>query len=423
MVFLYKNFSGRLCPAVNGASILLINILPRLTSDAEFSMKRVLIVDDDESFLLSLIDGFKAYEDKFTISTANDGLEAVETLKNEEISLVLTDLKMPRMDGFELVAHLSSNYPEIPVIVMTAFGTPEMEDNLRDMGTFQYIEKPIDFTVLVEKILKGLRGRSKGFITGVSLSSFLQLLELDRKSCTLNIHAGNKSGTIYLLNGELIEAQYDDLRGKEAAFEIVGWKNVEIEIENSCSITESNIKESLGFILLEGSRRKDENDAALAEGSGSLDSLNVEDIDLGLSFEEEMQPAAITGDAPLSAPQSQSAATNPVLAQFIAMLNSFPEIESATISGRDGNILHQEGNPNSHTANFITYVAVAADQIKMAIGAAGRQYSLFTLINGPKLLILCGQEVIVGMQIGNSVLPDPIANGLRPILSRIQLSS
>ncbi|MBU0943258.1 MAG: response regulator [Proteobacteria bacterium] len=386
-------------------------------------MKKVLIVDDDESFLLSLIDGFKAYEDNFTISTANDGLEAVATLKKEKISLVLTDLKMPRMDGFELVAHLSSTYPEIPVIVMTAFGTPEMEDNLRDMGTFQYIEKPIDFDVLVEKIVKGLKGPSKGFITGVSLSSFLQLLELDKKTCTLNIQAGSKSGTIYFQSGNLVDAAYDKLRAKDAAFAIVGWKNVEIEIENACSVKESNIKESLGFILLEGSRLKDENDATEAETSGSLDSLNMEDLDMAFSAEDDSQPAMQPSKTPPSFIQSEAMATNPVLAQFIAMLSSFPEIESATISTIDGNILHQLGEPNGHLANFITYVAIAADQIRMAIGAAGRQYTLFTLTNGSKLLILCGQDVIVGIQVDAAVFPEPIADGLRPVLSRIRLSS
>ena len=386
-------------------------------------MKKVLIVDDDKSFLLSLIDGFKAYEDKFSITTANDGVEAVEALEAQEISLGLTDLKMPRMDGFELVAHLSGNYPGIPVIVMTAFGTPEMEDNLRDMGTFQYIEKPIDFTLLVEKILKGLEGPSKGFITGVSLTSFLQLLEIDKKTCTLTIHAGNKSGTIYFQDGDLLDAQHKEIQGSEAAYEIVSWKNVEIEIENSCSVKESNITESLGFILLEGSRRKDEKDAASNEITGSLDSLNMEDIDLDLAAEGTDQ-----SQAPASAPspasiQSHTSLNNPLLEQFIAMLSSFPEIESATVSAKDGNVLHQAGEPNSHIANFITYVSVAADQIKMAIGAAGGQYSLFTLESGSKLLILCGQEVIVGLQVGSSAVPEAIADGLRPVLSRISLSS
>ncbi len=385
-------------------------------------MKKVLIVDDDESFLLSLIDGFKAYEDQFSITTANDGVEAVEALEEQEISLVLTDLKMPRMDGFELVAHLSGNYPGIPVIVMTAFGTPEMEDNLRDMGTFQYIEKPIDFTLLVEKILKGLEGPSKGFITGVSLTSFLQLLEIDKKTCTLTIHAGNKNGTIYFQDGDLMDAQHNEMQGSEAAYEIVSWKNVEIEIENSCSVKENNITESLGFILLEGSRRKDEKDAASDEITGSLDSLNMEDIDLDLAAEGADQSQAPAGAPSPASIQSQTSLNNPLLEQFIVMLSSFPEIESATVSTKDGNVLHQAGEPNSHIANFITYVAVAADQIKMAIGASGVQYSLFTLDSGSKLLTLCGQEVIVGIQVGSSATPEPIADGLRPVLSRISLS-
>jgi CheY-like chemotaxis protein len=392
-------------------------------------MKKVLIVDDDESFLHSLIDGFKAYEDTFTITTAGDGVEAVAALREHEISLVLTDLNMPRMDGFELVAHLSSNYSEIPVIVMTAFGTPDMEDNLRDMGTFQYIEKPIDFGVLVEKIIKGLDGPSKGYITGVSLSSFLQLLELDKKSCTLTIHAGSKNGIMYFRDGDLLDASTLKLQGSEAAYAIVSWKNVEIEIENNCPVTKENIKETLGFILLEGSRRKDESNAAQSPvsgtngaGLGSLDSLNMEDLDLDLSAKRSPQPAAPR--QPLQArPPSGSAATNPVLAQFITMLNSFPEIISATISANDGNILHQTGEPDTNTANFITYVAVATEQIEIAIGASGRQHSIFTLTDDSKLLVLCGQNIIVGLKIGSSVFPEPIADGLRPVLSRINLSA
>jgi len=385
-------------------------------------MKKVLIVDDDESFLHSLIDGFKAYEDKFAIATAGDGLEAVAALKEQEISLVLTDLKMPRMDGFELVAHLSNNYSDVPVIVMTAFGTPEMEDNLRDMGTFQYIEKPIDFEVLVEKIIKGLKRPSKGYITGVSLSSFLQLLELDKKSCTLTIHAGNQEGIMYFRDGDLLNAESGDMQGSEAAYSIVSWKNVEIEIENSCSITDKSIEETLGFILLEGCRRKDEGNAAtnadsVSTGTGleSLDALNMEDLDLDLSAEPAPAPPSPAKEA------ASPTVTDPVLAQFITMLASFPEILTATISTKDGKILHQAGNPNGNTANFITYVAVAAEQIELAIGATGRQYTIFTLADDTKLLVLCGHDVIVGLTLGNSVFPEPIADGLRPVLSRIKL--
>ena len=204
-------------------------------------------------------------------------------------------------------------------------------------------------------------------------------------------------------------------------------KNVEIEIENSCSMEEKNISETLGFILLEGSRRKDENSAAQrikkpSDGIelGGLDSLNMEDLDLDLDLSTE---------APTESPQTQpekvkeATVTDPVLAQFISLLSSFPEIMSATISTKDGSILHQSGEQNNNTANFITYVAGAAEQIGKAIGVSAQQYSLFTLDDESRLLVLCGQDVIVGIKVGSSAFPEPIADGLRPVLNRIKLQS
>lgn len=391
-------------------------------------MKKVLIVDDDQSFRQSLTDGFKSYEDKFAITTAEDGVQACEILEKDTINLVLTDLKMPRMDGFELVAHLSSNFAHIPVIVMTAFGTPEMEDNLREMGTFQYIEKPIDFTLLVEKILKGLEGPSQGYITGVSLSSFLQLLELDKKDCTLIIKAGNKSGTMFFRDGELLDARFGATTGTEAAYEIVSWKNVEISIDNKVGVTEKKITESLGFILLEGSRRKDENEALTERSTpppsssfGSLDSLNMEDLDLDLDAAENIVPPSAT-QSPQTPHQAPEVANNPILAQFISMLSSFPGITGATLSSKNGKILYESGTSTANIANFITYVAVAAEQIEIAIGSTGRQYTIFTSTDGSKLIVLCGNDVVVGLQVANSVVPGPIADGLRPVLSRINLA-
>ncbi len=389
-------------------------------------MKKVLIVDDDKSFLHSLIDGFKAYEDNFTIATAGDGLEAVEILQKETISLVLTDLKMPRMDGFELLALLTRDFTSIPVIVMTAFGTPEMEDNLRDMGTFQYIEKPIDFAVLVEKIITGLAGPSKGYITGVSLSSFLQLIEIDKKTCTLTIHAGSKNGILYFRDGNLLDASFRNFNGGDAAYTIVSWTNVEIEIDNSCLATEQNIEKPLGFILLEGSRRKDESNTAidLASSSGqtgSLESLNMEELDLDLSTKTSSfreTPGNLNTTHPA---QPEMVNTNPGITQFISLLSSFPEINSAIISTKEGTILHQAGQPDGNTGSFVAYVVSASKQIGAAIGASGVQYSIFTLLNDSRILVLNGKDVIVGLNLDGSTAPEPIANGLRPVLDRITL--
>ena len=90
-------------------------------------VKRVLIVDDDVEMLVSLKDGLSRYEETFSVLTALDGLMATQELKRINISLVVTDLKMPNLDGFSLLAHIMEHYPEIPVLIITGYSTQEME--------------------------------------------------------------------------------------------------------------------------------------------------------------------------------------------------------------------------------------------------------------------------------------------------------
>jgi DNA-binding NtrC family response regulator len=136
-------------------------------------MKHVLIVDDEESLLLTMQAGFEAYKARFTVITARNGVEASAILAATRIDLVLTDLKMPEMDGFGLLAILHNTYPEIPAIVMTAFATPEIEERLSRTAMIRMLEKPVDFDELTQLIL-GLIDQdfSGGTLTGISCHHF-----------------------------------------------------------------------------------------------------------------------------------------------------------------------------------------------------------------------------------------------------------
>jgi len=116
----------------------------------------ILIVDDEESFVLSLADGLSVYKKYFNLRTAPNGAEAVKILKLSSIDLVITDLSMPKMDGFELLAYMNRNYPKIPVILMTAYGTPKIEEIVSNMGIFRYLEKPLDINVVADNIFDAL---------------------------------------------------------------------------------------------------------------------------------------------------------------------------------------------------------------------------------------------------------------------------
>jgi CheY-like chemotaxis protein len=123
-------------------------------------IKYVLIVEDEKTFQLTLLDGLRKYEKDFRVMPAENGKQAMEVLKTLTIDLVVTDLKMAEMDGIELINYIRKNYPYIPVIVMTAYGNSDLENWLRSVGVFAYLEKPIDFTELTEKIFSALTLKS-----------------------------------------------------------------------------------------------------------------------------------------------------------------------------------------------------------------------------------------------------------------------
>ena len=120
-------------------------------------VREVLIVDDEEPLLLSIAEGLSIYKKYYNLLTATNGMEAVKLLKSAPvIDLVITDLSMPKMDGFELIAYMNRNYPKIPVIMMTAFGTPKIEEIIQKMGIYRYLEKPLDINVIADNILDAL---------------------------------------------------------------------------------------------------------------------------------------------------------------------------------------------------------------------------------------------------------------------------
>jgi CheY-like chemotaxis protein/predicted regulator of Ras-like GTPase activity (Roadblock/LC7/MglB family) len=222
-------------------------------------MKNVLIVDDEKLFLLSLQEGFSAYAKDFNVIPAENGAKAIACLDSTQIDLVVTDLKMPVLDGFGLLAHMSRHYPQIPTIVMTAFGsTPEIENKLEHFGVSQYIEKPVDYRKMASMILGELKFGSTGHLQGITLPTFLQLIEMEKKTCTLTIKSGEEFGYWYFRKGDLLDAETGKLSGIEAAYLMLGWANTEIEISAQCKKRTKSIQASMNEMLMEGMRRLDE---------------------------------------------------------------------------------------------------------------------------------------------------------------------
>ena len=125
-------------------------------------MDKVLIVDVDQIFLKRLKEGLQKYKGQFEVVTASDGEEALEVLKKERISVLITDMVMPKMDGLELLAHMRKNRPQVPCIVIAEPKNSEIKEIAARQEIFRYLEKPFDFSQLADVIMEGLDHLDEG---------------------------------------------------------------------------------------------------------------------------------------------------------------------------------------------------------------------------------------------------------------------
>ncbi len=118
-------------------------------------MDRVLVVDDDKD----LREILRTHIERLglLVVTAESADEALEKLKQDQFSLVVTDLKMVGMNGIELCHRISGNYPHLPVLILTAFGTLDVAVEAIRAGAYDFIVKPINFDAFSEIALKAIK--------------------------------------------------------------------------------------------------------------------------------------------------------------------------------------------------------------------------------------------------------------------------
>lgn len=117
---------------------------------AEEFQANVLLVDDEEQFLNVFSERLKTRGLK--IDTATSGEEAVKKSKGKNLDAIILDLAMPGMDGLETLKKLKSENPDLQVIMLTGHGSLETGIEAMKEGAFDFIEKPVDISKIMEKI-------------------------------------------------------------------------------------------------------------------------------------------------------------------------------------------------------------------------------------------------------------------------------
>ena len=119
-------------------------------------MSKILIVEDEVAIRRVLIKILAEENSDFVISEAPDGLEAIDHIKNNEIDLILCDIKMPKKDGIEVLEYAKRIKPETPIIMISGHGDLDTAVETMRLGAFDYISKPPDLNRLLTAVRNAL---------------------------------------------------------------------------------------------------------------------------------------------------------------------------------------------------------------------------------------------------------------------------
>ncbi len=202
-----------------------------------------------------------------------------------------------------------------------------------------------------------------GIINGISIASFLQMLEQERHNCRVQVHSDEKHGILYFKEGDLVDAEFEHLRGIEAAYAIVSWENSSIALAEAISRTR-RIEHPLGYILLNAAKQQDEQN-------------------------EEMVKPAITYI-------TSEAKTDQEFKDTITVLSSINGIQYFYLLNKKGKVVAHSA-PNPVLGELIIYCIMTSASLKKSLKTKSPRRIHMQMKDGSSLLILPKAGKILGL--------------------------
>jgi CheY-like chemotaxis protein len=233
---------------------------------------KILLLDDDQDILDLYKEMLSSLPSQPEVQTANSGARAIALLEVEQFSLLISDLKMPKMDGLQLLTIVRKRWPTLRTVVMSALNDEQFKDRAYSMGIDQFLEKPRTgkeinyFCDCIEGLLN--KRDETGAFRGVQSKSLMDIIQLEclsQSSSVLKIIAGPVEGRIWIDNGEVIDAVAGDATGEEAFRMIASWRGGNFEILPAEAGRKRTIHHSYHALLLETAQALDEAQQARAE--------------------------------------------------------------------------------------------------------------------------------------------------------------
>jgi CheY-like chemotaxis protein len=225
---------------------------------------KILLIDDDPDLLDVYREILGRLPSQPTIRTATSGARAIAMLETEPVSLLICDLKMPKMDGLQVLSIVRRKHPELRTVVLTGVADEQFRSRVYSLGVDLFWQKPgsEEETKMLLDCLESLLGReSEPGFRGFQSKSLMDLVQLEcisQSSSVLRITNGPLTGHIWINSGDLIDAETDELRGEDAFRKILAWRAGNFESLPAESDRPRTIFKSYNVLLLESAQAHDE---------------------------------------------------------------------------------------------------------------------------------------------------------------------
>ncbi|WP_437910110.1 response regulator [Sorangium sp. So ce327] len=237
--------------------------------------QQLLLVDADPRSVRVLEVSLK--KAGYSVTTAKDGADALAKLEVSTPDLVLSDTRLPNVDGYALVRKMKerADWASIPVVFLTS--QRSIEDKIRglELGVEDYLTKPIFVRELIARVTlllarrtrEGIttrhfsttgRTRFSGSILDMNVVDLLQTFEVSRKSGIVHLSHADNEAQVYFREGKVVDATLGRLCGEEAVYRALLWNEGTFEVEFCKVDNPDGIETSTQGLLMEGMRRVDE---------------------------------------------------------------------------------------------------------------------------------------------------------------------
>lgn len=350
-----------------------------------------MLVDHNAETRTALSNEFKNH-DKFRIFSTGNAKTAAKLFDAYQIDLLLTELNLPEINGFKLLVYVKKKYPRIPAIVITRHLSKTIIEKLKAIGVKYCFKKPVALEPLLKAIFELFDMPPAGHIHGITLPSFLQLIHLEQKTCSLTIRAQKNKGVIHCVKGEVIGAQASGLVGKIAFHKMIIWNNPDIRMQEGSHDAEQNINIPLMHLLLESHHFID----TLKSGHAPEN----QDMEPGIpSHEHNATPSAdesttLKTDSELNEEPDDSEAEAEEQKKLEELLPTISEISNYGIFNRRNELLNETSLPDEMMRIAPAEYFVIGNVISHHIGEnlkyltlKGSNRSSYTIIRSNRLFI------------------------------------